>query len=84
MSKADGLLAAFPFVPLDAITFTRAVGFAMCVASFGVALPATRVAGSSLSGCLSLMGIWSQYKMGVPYWLPVVNTVLAIVIGVGT
>ena len=24
---------------------------------------------------------WSQWKMGIPYWLPVVNTGLAIVIG---
>ena len=57
MAKADGTLAAFPFVPLDAIAFTRAIGAAMCVASVGVALPATRVAGSVLSGCLSLMGV---------------------------
>lgn len=57
MAKADGMLAAFSFVPLDAVTFTRAIGVAMCVASVGVALPATRAAGSVLSGCLSLMGV---------------------------
>lgn len=57
MAKADGTLAAFPFVPLDAVTFTQAIGVAMCIASVGVALPATRVAGSVLSGCLSLMGV---------------------------
>lgn len=57
MAKADGTLAAFSFVPLDAVTFTRVIGFAMCVASVGVALPATRAAGSLLSGCLSLMGV---------------------------
>ena len=57
MGKADGTLAAFPFVPLDAVTFTRAIGVAMCIASVGIALPATRVAGSVMSGCLSLMGV---------------------------
>lgn len=33
MAKADGTLAAFPFVPLDAVAFSRVIGFAMCVAS---------------------------------------------------
>lgn len=57
MAKADGLKAAFPFVPLDAPTFTQVIGVAMCIASVGVALPSTRLAGSVLSGCLSLMGL---------------------------
>lgn len=57
MAKADGTLAAFPFVPLDAVAFTHVIGIAMCVASVGVALPGTRAAGSVLSGCLSLMGV---------------------------
>ncbi|KAF6229247.1 hypothetical protein HO133_007363 [Letharia lupina] len=68
MAKADGTLAAFPFVPLDAVTFTQVIGVAMCLASVGVALPATRVAG------------WSQWRMEIPYWLPVVNTGLAMAI----
>lgn len=57
MAKADGTLAAFPIVPLDAVTFTQAIGVAMCIASVGVALPMTRVPASVLSGCLSLMGV---------------------------
>lgn len=57
MASADDTLAAFPFVPLDAVTFTRVIGAAMCVASVGVALPATRAAGSVLSGCISLIGV---------------------------
>ena len=57
MAKADGTLAAFPFVPLDAVTFSRVIGVAMCVASVGVAWPGTRVAGCGLSGVLSLMGV---------------------------
>ncbi|KAL6719218.1 hypothetical protein ACLMJK_003455 [Lecanora helva] len=60
MAKADGTLAAFPFVPLDAVTFTRVIGVAMCLASVGVAVPATRAAGVMLSGTLSLMGVWNQ------------------------
>ena len=57
MAKADGLKSAFPIIPLDAITLTRVIGMAMCVASVGVAVPSTRAAGSILSGCLSLMGV---------------------------
>ena len=57
MAKADGTLAAFSMVPLDAVTFTRLIGFAMCIASVGVALPITRTAGCVLSCCLSLMGV---------------------------
>lgn len=57
MAKADGTLAVFSFVPLDAVTFSRVIGVAMCIASVGVALPATRVGGSVMSGCLSLMGV---------------------------
>lgn len=57
MAKADGTLAAFPFVPLDAVTFSRVIGVAMCVASVGVGLPSTRALGCFLSGTLSLMGV---------------------------
>ena len=57
MAKADGTLAAFPYVPLDAVAFTRVIGAAICIAFVGVALPATRVAGSVLSGGLSRMGV---------------------------
>ena len=57
MAKAEGIKAAFPHVPLDATTFTQAIGATMCLASIGVALPATRTMGCVLSGCLSLMGV---------------------------
>ena len=57
MSKADGTLAAFPMVPLDAVTFSQIIGIAMCIASVGVALPMTRAAGCVLSCSLSLMGV---------------------------
>ncbi len=57
MAKADGTLAAFPFVPLDAVSFSQVIGGAMCLAGVGVAWPATRGAGCGLSGCLSLMGV---------------------------
>ena len=57
MAKADGTLAAFPIVPLDAVTFSEAIGVAMCVASLGVAIPITRASGCILSCCLSLMGV---------------------------
>jgi len=57
MAKADGTLAAFPFVPLDAVTFTQVIGVAMCIASIGVALSVTRAVGAVLSGGLSVMGV---------------------------
>ena len=59
MAKADGTLAAFPFVPLRATTFMNVIGVAMCIASVGVALPIPEVrrAGAALSGCVSLMGV---------------------------
>ena len=55
MAGADQTLAAFPIVPLNAVAFARVIGGAMCVASVSLALPATRRAGSVLSGCLTLI-----------------------------
>lgn len=42
MAKAEGTLSAFPFVSLDAITFTHIIGLAMYIASVGLALLAKR------------------------------------------
>ena len=80
MSKAQGVKDALPLVPLDAVDLTTAFGVLMCLASILVALPVTRVGGSLLSGSISIIGWYSQAKMGVPYWLPIVNTGLAGVI----
>ena len=80
MSKANGVKEALPFVPLDAVSLTRLFGCLMCLASILVAVPVTRVYGTTLSGLISIIGWYSQAKMGVPYWLPIVNTVLAAVI----
>ena len=49
----------------------------MCLAGALILLSSTRTAGSLLSGSLSVAGIYSFSRMGLPYWLPVVNTVLA-------
>ena len=80
MSKADGLKDALPFVPLNAVNLTQLFGVLMCLASLLVAVPATRARGLLLSGSISLVWWYSHVRMGVPCWLPVVNTGLAGVI----
>lgn len=77
MANADSTLAAFPFVPLDAITFMRVIGVMMCVASAAVVWPVTRRVGCVLAGCMSLWFVSSGWK---PWWLPVVNLGLALAI----
>lgn len=39
-----------------------------------------RIVGKVLALALPLMGIYSQYRMGVKFWLPVINTILASII----
>ena len=77
MAKADGIKDIMPFVPVGAIPFSRFLGWTMCLASGLVAVPSTRVYGAPLSASLSVIGWVAQARMGMPYWLPVVNTVLA-------
>ena len=77
MSKADGVKEALPFVPLDAVNLTRFFGVLMCLASILVAIPYTRASGALVSGSISVIGWYSQAMLGVPYWLPIVNTVMA-------
>ena len=52
----------------------------MCVAGALLCANSTRLAGGLLSISLTLAGVYSQSRMGVPYWLSAVNTVLAAII----
>ena len=33
--------------------------------------------GAALGGLLAMAGVWAQSRMGIPFWLPCVNTALA-------
>lgn len=81
MSKAEGARKYLSFVPIrDAKQHTRFIGLLMCAAGALLSWHRTRLSGALLSMSLSLMGVYSQWRMAIPYWLPAVNTVLAAVI----
>ena len=50
-------------------------GFILMIPSQQVAEIA-RIGGAALGTALAVMGVYSQRRMGVPYWLPCINTVL--------
>lgn len=77
MAKARGYLEYLRFIPASSPSeHSFFIGVAMCTAGGLLCFPATRMQGALLSSSLSLMGIYSQARMGVPYWLPCINTVL--------
>jgi hypothetical protein len=79
MSKARGTRDALYFIiPIkEPETHTNFVGVLMCIAGALVAVPATRVPwGAALTLFLTSAGVYSQRRMGIPYWLPVVNSFL--------
>lgn len=81
MSKADGTRKYLSFIPItDPIRHSNFIGGLMILAGALLLGQSTRVIGSVLSGSLSLAGVYSQNKMGIPYWLPCVNAVLAAII----
>ena len=49
----------------------------MCSAGALLSWQGMRLAGGLLSTALTLAGVYSQFRMDIPYWLPAVNTVLA-------
>jgi hypothetical protein len=81
MRKADGTQKYLPFIPIkDPKEHTRFIGFLMCTAGALLCARRTRLLGGLLSISLTLAGVYTQWKMKIPYWLPSVNTVLAAVI----
>ena len=84
MAKANGTQRYLSFIPIeDPKQHTRFIGATMCLAGALLCTKSTRLAGGVLSISLTLAGVYSQYKMRVPYWLPGVNTVLAAFIILG-
>ncbi|KAF2652223.1 hypothetical protein K491DRAFT_719146 [Lophiostoma macrostomum CBS 122681] len=81
MSKAVGTRDAFyPIIAIkDPTLHSNFIGVWMCIAGALVAYRPLRVPwGAALTLVLTNMGIYSQRRMKIPYWLPVVNTVLSI------
>lgn len=83
MAKAEGTRKYLPFIPIkNPKQHTQFIGACMCVAGalLSSSSTRTRVRGGGLVISLTLAGVYTQFRMGIPYWLPAVNTVLAAVI----
>lgn len=84
LSKASGYRRHLSFIPSsNAKEHAQRVGFLMGAAGLMMLLHVDRgttVLGTLLAGALALMGVYAQRLMGVPYWLPVVNTFLALLV----
>ncbi|EMC92141.1 hypothetical protein BAUCODRAFT_78334 [Baudoinia panamericana UAMH 10762] len=79
--KASGYYRWLNFLPVDdAETFQHVIGGLMIFAGILICVPPMRAMGTLLSMALSGGGVYSHRKMGVPYWLPAVNTAIAVVI----
>lgn len=77
MEKAEGQLKYLGWIPAKSPTEHSAyIGAAMCAAGGLLCFPSTRIQGAVLSTSLSLMGVYSQFRMGIPFWLPSINAVL--------
>ena len=84
MAKADGYYKYLPIIPAsNSVQHSQIVGTLMCTAGALLAIPREvggrnlRLAGAALSMSMSLMGVYSQARMGVSYIVPVINTTLA-------
>lgn len=81
MTKAEGTQRYLDFIPIkDATRHTNFIGALMVTAGVLLTSARTRLPGGVLSISLTLAGVYSQYRMGIPYWLPSVNTVLAAIV----
>lgn len=84
MRKASGTAEAlYPLIPIrDPVQNSQAIGSMMVLTGFLLAWKMTR--GSymtlGLNTCLTAMGIYSQQRMRVPYWLPALNLVLGLTV----
>lgn len=78
MAKAEGVRKYLSFIPIqNSREHTRFIGGLMCLAGALLSFRTTRLVGGLLSISLTLAGVYTQYRMQVPYWLPSTNTVLA-------
>lgn len=79
MAKAAGYKKYLPFIPGHTPTeHSRNIGVLMFLAGVGMFLSQRlpKVLGTALGTALAAMGIYSQSRMGVPFWLPCVNAML--------
>ena len=80
MRKAPGTAEAlYPLIPVkDPTRNSNVIGAIMVLTGFLLAW--TRTRGSyltlGLNTSLTAMGVYSQRRMGIPYWLPIVNMML--------
>lgn len=82
MAKAPGTRKYLPFIPIrDPVRHTHFIGAMMCLAGVMLCLDVEglrlRLAGAVLAVSLTLAGVWTQVRMGIPWWLPGVNSVVA-------
>lgn len=84
MAKAHGYREYLPIMPSrNAHEHSRAIGALMLAAGIGMLWPRAgpaRILATSLGTALALMGIYSQRLMGIPYWLPCINTTLGLIV----
>ena len=81
MAKAEGTQRYLDFIRIrDAKRHTNCIGASMVTAGALLISARARLAGGVLSIALTLAGVYTQYRMNIPYWLPSVNTVLAAII----
>lgn len=81
MARAQGTQKYPSFIRIqDPQRHTNFIGALMILAGALLISPETRLNGGILSIALTLAGVYTQYGMNIPYWLPSVNTVLAAII----
>lgn len=83
MAKAEGYRRYLPFLPGSTPSeHSRNIGLFMLGSGIGLLLPlkTIQLVCALLGTGLAIMGAYAQRAMGVPYWLPCVNTVLGIAI----
>lgn len=78
MAKAEGTQRYLSFIRIpDAKRHTHFIGALMVLAGVLLSRQESRLTGGYLSISLTLAGVYSQYRMEIPYWLPSINTLLA-------
>ena len=75
--------ALYPIIPIkDPLRHSNVIGVLMVLQGALLAFPPTR--GSlwalGLNTFLTAAGIYSQRRMGIPYWLPCVNMALGLIV----
>lgn len=75
--------ALYPIIPIkDPTRHSNAIGAFMVLEGMLLAYPSTRgsLAALGLNTFLTAAGVYSQRRMGIPYWLPCVNMALGLTV----